>query len=83
MYTEATDFFPGDIATLDLPPSATPPQQGPLCLTFWRHMYGMHIGTMNVTQTFGEEEPTVLWSLSGNQNCEYSGPLVTQRQSEL
>jgi len=65
MYTEATDFQPGDIAKLVLPPiTPTPPPQGPVCLTFWYNMFGQHIGTLNVTQ----DNTDVLWSLSFNQS---------------
>ena len=75
MYTEASGFYPGEIAILHLPSplplTPAPPQGAPICLTFWRHMYGIHIGTMNVTQTLPGQDTQVLWSLSGNQNCEY------------
>ena len=40
----------------------------PCSVTFWYHMYGSHIGTLNVhtATTYGVPEKTV-WSLSGDQ----------------
>jgi len=68
MYTEATDFNPGDTATLNLPTLTNPSQASAMCLSFWWNMYGEHIGTMNVTQTSAAGVKT-LWSLSGDQGC--------------
>jgi len=76
MYTEATEFLPGDIAKISLPAlPATPPPSGAICLTFWFNMYGQHCGTLNVTQ--GDTD--VLWSLSYNQSYGWFQNNVTVR----
>jgi len=76
MYTEATEFVPGDIAKLRLPltPSLTSEPKGAICLTFWYHMYGEHIGTLNVTQN-----DTILSSLSFNQSYDWLQQNITVR----
>jgi hypothetical protein len=73
MYTEATSFEPGEIAKLRLPSLAREPQ-GAICLTFWYHMYGMHIGALNVSQN-----DSILWSLRFNQSYEWIQKNVTIR----
>jgi len=76
MYTEASEFDTGQVAVLRLPTLTTPSTVGALCLTFWWNMYGMHIGTLNVTQTVGAgaaaQGSRTLWSLSGNQGSKLS-----------
>jgi len=68
-YTEATGFYPGDVAVLELPALTAPASTGGfMCLTFWWSMCGKHIGTMNVTQTTSSGVST-LWSLEGPQEC--------------
>ncbi|XP_013393210.1 MAM and LDL-receptor class A domain-containing protein 2-like, partial [Lingula anatina] len=43
---------------------------GKICLTFWYHMYGTHIGTLNVKLNTGSSSTTI-WSLSGNQGNQW------------
>jgi len=76
MYTEASEFQPGDVAKLSVPAlSVAPPPQGAVCLTFWYNMYGQHIGTLNITQA----DSDVLWSLSYNQSYGWFQSNVTVR----
>ncbi|CAH3165361.1 unnamed protein product, partial [Porites evermanni] len=43
------------------------------CFTFWYHMYGGTIGTLNLYQVVGQTE-TLIWTLSGNKgNSWFSG----------
>lgn len=43
------------------------------CFTFWYHMYGVTIGTLNLYQVVGQNE-TLIWTLSGNKgNSWFSG----------
>lgn len=46
MYLEASTGNINDTARLVK--KTTPTQASTLCLTFWSHMYGDHIGTLNV-----------------------------------
>jgi len=73
MYTEATEFQPGEIAKLRLPSlNYTSKPEGAVCLTFWYHMFGEHIGTLNVTHN-----NDVLFSLSFNQTYNWIQQNVT------
>nr|XP_054757452.1 MAM and LDL-receptor class A domain-containing protein 1-like [Lytechinus pictus] len=44
-----------------------------MCLTFWYHMYGAHVGSLNVGygNTDGNEEGTVIWTKSGTQGYDW------------
>ena len=43
------------------------------CFTFWYHMYGFTIGTLNLYQVVGQTE-TLIWTLSGDKgNSWFSG----------
>ncbi|XP_046559779.1 MAM and LDL-receptor class A domain-containing protein 1-like [Haliotis rubra] len=56
---------PGDVARLNsfiLTGPTSPP-----CLTFWYHMYGISIGTLNVYVMRNGARGSPLWHLSGNQ----------------
>ncbi|XP_063956689.1 MAM and LDL-receptor class A domain-containing protein 1-like [Lytechinus pictus] len=41
----------------------------PMCMTFWFHMYGAHVGQLNVGygNTDGNTEGSVVWTKSGDQ----------------
>jgi len=79
MYAEATEFEPGQVATLRLPSLiAAREAKGQLCLSFWYHMYGEHIGTLNVTQN-----DTVLSSIRFNQTYNWFQQNVTIRDPSV
>ncbi|CAH3118157.1 unnamed protein product [Pocillopora meandrina] len=40
------------------------------CFTFWYHMYGSSIGTLNLYQVVGNTE-TLIWTLSGNKGRQW------------
>ncbi|KAI8507319.1 MAM domain-containing glycosylphosphatidylinositol anchor protein 2 [Branchiostoma belcheri] len=70
MYFEASSIDPGVTArllspTLPIIPSSS--SHTSYCLTFWYHMYGLHIGTLSVNrkERGGSEVP--IWSLSDEQ----------------
>ncbi|XP_019616525.1 PREDICTED: MAM and LDL-receptor class A domain-containing protein 1-like [Branchiostoma belcheri] len=70
MYFEASNIDPGVTARLlspTLPVIPSSSSHTSYCLTFWYHMYGLHIGTLNVNQKErgGSEAP--IWSLSDEQ----------------
>jgi hypothetical protein len=69
MYTETSSpRKQGDKARLA---SKTYPATNNMCLTFWYHMYGSNIGTLNVyTSSFGHLGSTV-WSQYGNQGNQW------------
>ena len=59
MYTEATPQSAGDNAKLQL---VVPRSNSTSCLTFYCHMYGSSMGTLNVFNG-----NTLIFTLSGNQ----------------
>ena len=67
VYTEASaPRRTGDIARL-WTPSLTPANGG--CISFWYHMYGRNMGTLNVYAVQNTTNPTLgnpLWSRKGN-----------------
>ncbi|XP_041460946.1 MAM and LDL-receptor class A domain-containing protein 1-like [Lytechinus variegatus] len=44
-----------------------------MCMTFWYHMYGAHVGTLNVGygNTDGNTEGPVIWTKSGDQSYDW------------
>ena len=67
----------GDVARLISPPILP---SSPVCLTFWYHMYGDTIGTLNVSSLSGNSDsPDLLWSRSGNQSNGWLSGDVTIR----
>ncbi|XP_019639608.1 PREDICTED: MAM and LDL-receptor class A domain-containing protein 1-like [Branchiostoma belcheri] len=70
MYFEASSIDPGVTSrllspTLPIIPSSSTPTS--YCLTFWYHMYGPHIGILNVNRKDSGGSETPLWSLSDDQ----------------
>ncbi|XP_078680537.1 uncharacterized protein LOC144915743 [Branchiostoma floridae x Branchiostoma belcheri] len=70
MYFEASSIDPGVTARLlspTLPVIPSSSSHTSYCLTFWYHMYGLHIGTLSVNrkERGGSEVP--IWSLSDEQ----------------
>lgn len=37
------------------------------CLQFWYHMYGIHIGELNVITKTSNGKESIVWSRAGNQ----------------
>ncbi|XP_035691847.1 mucin-5AC-like [Branchiostoma floridae] len=86
MYFEASSIDPGVTARLlspTLPIIPSPSSHTSYCVTFWYHMYGIHIGTLNVNrkERGGTEAP--IWSLSDDQgNVWRQGQLPLDGTSE-
>lgn len=51
------------------------------CLSFWYHMYGTHIHTLNVLMYQNGSRSAPIWSLSGNQGYYWRPSRVTFRSS--
>ncbi|XP_057298293.1 MAM and LDL-receptor class A domain-containing protein 2-like isoform X2 [Hydractinia symbiolongicarpus] len=51
------------------------------CLSFWYHMYGTHIHTLNVLLYQNGSRSAPIWSLSGNQGYYWRPSRVTFRSS--
>jgi hypothetical protein len=64
MHIEASNAARNAKAQLVSPDVTVP---GELCLQFYYHMYGSHIGTLNVNITTKYQSKYNVWSLSGNQ----------------
>ncbi len=72
IYLEATDVPPGAAAILRTRQFSL--NEGG-CLTFWYHMYGLHIGTLTVTTQSPSGGTSELWKMEFNQggnNGEYN-----------
>ena len=62
---------PGDIAALL---SATFPPTSGMCFSFWYHMYGTTIGTLQVLLQVAGSNASSIWELTGNKgNTWYQG----------
>jgi hypothetical protein len=64
LYIEASYRKPYDTARFD---SSLHPQTEGTCVTFWYHMYGSNIGTLNVYRRERNQLGAVVWSMSSNQ----------------
>ena len=63
VYIEASSpRRPNDTASITTPSIA--PTTG-ACLSFWYHMYGPHINTLNVYMKTGSQSKSVLWTHTG------------------
>jgi len=51
------------------------------CLSFWYHMYGSHIGSLNVLIYTNGSRSAPIWTLSGNQGGYWRPARVTIRNS--
>ncbi|XP_067654504.1 MAM and LDL-receptor class A domain-containing protein 1-like [Haliotis asinina] len=66
MYIETSSpRRPNDVARLNSFILTGP--TSPTCLTFWYHMYGNSIGTLNVYVTRNGAKGSPIWQMSGNQ----------------
>ncbi|XP_019646647.1 PREDICTED: MAM and LDL-receptor class A domain-containing protein 1-like, partial [Branchiostoma belcheri] len=70
MYFEASNIDPGETArllspTLPIIPSSS--SHTSYCLTFWYHMYGLHIGTLIVNRKGSGGSEIPVWSLFDEQ----------------
>ncbi|XP_067654505.1 MAM and LDL-receptor class A domain-containing protein 2-like [Haliotis asinina] len=70
----------GDTARLVSP--TYPPSKADLCLNFYYHMYGSHIGTLNVKLLINTHLSTV-WTKSGNQGNQWSLGSATLSANDL
>lgn len=52
------------------------------CIIFWYHMYGAHIGTLNMyIQTVGGALPKPTWTMTGTQGNKWKKGMVFHRSS--
>lgn len=68
IYTLATGAQKKEVAQLVSP--AVLGQESDLCLSFWYHMFGSHIGTLHIKQRHksgSETADVLLWTVSGHQ----------------
>ncbi|XP_003222035.1 neuropilin-1 isoform X1 [Anolis carolinensis] len=67
IYSQADENQKGKVARLISP--IINPQNSALCMTFWYHMSGHHVGTLRIKLRYQtpKEYDQVLWTLSGNQ----------------
>lgn len=68
IYTLATGAQETEVARLVSP--AVTSQNKDLCLSFWYHIFGPHIGTLHIKQRHGSGRETadvLLWTISGHQ----------------
>ena len=78
IYLEATGIYRGTTSRLI---SATVYPSGPSCLTFWYHMYGSGMGTLNIVIPWSDGDEQ-LWSRSGDQGDQWIQSLVDITISE-
>ena len=62
----------GDTASLISPTIAS----GPKCFTFWYHMYGPHIDTLNI-YTLSNKKKIVVWKKTGTQGNSWRSANIT------
>ncbi|XP_061876577.1 LOW QUALITY PROTEIN: neuropilin-1a-like [Entelurus aequoreus] len=68
IFTSATGLQESKVARLVSPPVAPP--QADLCVSFWYHMFGSHIGMLHVKQrrqTADGPADVLLWTVNGHQ----------------
>ncbi|XP_062981518.1 neuropilin-1 isoform X2 [Elgaria multicarinata webbii] len=67
IYSQADEHQKGKVARLISP--IINPHNTALCMTFWYHMSGAHVGTLRIKLRYQppKEYDQVLWTLSGNQ----------------
>lgn len=71
---------PGDIAALL---SATFPPTSGMCFSFWYHMYGTTIGTLQVLLQEAGSNASSIWVLTGNKgNTWYQGQVSFTTSSQ-
>ena len=75
MYTEASSWDAGDNAKLQL---AVPRSKFPSCLTFYYHMYGSSMGTLNVYN-----KNVKIFTKSGNQGNVWKKVTTTLHPSDV
>ncbi|RDD40324.1 MAM and LDL-receptor class A domain-containing protein 2 [Trichoplax sp. H2] len=66
VYIEASFQLPNIAATLMSPMVAS----GQACITFWYHMYGPDIATLNVSATMNGKD-SLIWQRNGNQGNQW------------
>lgn len=76
MYIEASfPRKPNDTARIHSPAITSNPSQAK-CLSFWYHMYGSHIGRLNVYTKVGNQFIGPVWSKSGTHGNKWWNGIV-------
>ncbi|KAL0157040.1 hypothetical protein M9458_048286, partial [Cirrhinus mrigala] len=76
IYTLATGAQETEVARLVSP--SVSGQDSDLCLSFWYHMFGSHIGTLHIKQRRESSQglaDVLLWTVSGRAACSYHTPI--------
>ena len=77
IYLETSSRKPNDTARListDIPATG---DTGGKCLTFWYHMYGPHVNSLNIYVLIGGHTGKPLWSRTGTQGNKWIKGQVT------
>ncbi|MEQ2247664.1 Neuropilin-1a [Ilyodon furcidens] len=84
IYTLATGLQENEVARLVSPVVSS--QNSDLCVSFWYHMYGSHIGALHIKQRKQTEEGAadiLLWTVSGHQGNRWrEGRVLVPRTSQ-
>lgn len=65
IYLEATAANPGERASIVTPD--LPDETSEMCLTFWYHMFGVHIGELIVTSLDSQQMEQLVWNKTGEE----------------
>lgn len=79
MYIEATGAKMNETAVI-ASPSYKAATLGH-CFSFWYHMYGNDVGTLNVYQKFGNKK-YFLWTMNGNRGNEWKKTEITIKNND-
>lgn len=80
IYTEATLHRANETARIQSP-KLTPKPGSVNCLTFWYHMYGDHIGSLNLYVQSGPSLGDAYWTRSGSKGDQWRQAQVTISRS--
>ncbi|MEQ2179322.1 Neuropilin-1a [Goodea atripinnis] len=84
IYTLATGLQENEVARLVSPVVSS--QNSDLCVSFWYHMYGSHIGALHIKQRKQTEDGAadiLLWTVSGHQGNRWrEGRVLVPRTSQ-
>ena len=74
MYIEATGASVNETAEIMSP--AYPGASQGHCFSFWYHMYGADVGSLNVLQKYGNKK-SILWGMKGNRGNVWKKTQIT------